>query len=222
MDAETIMEKALEQSELINTCVKRFEYARVSLEQLDLCNRNIEIHVKADGVDFTLKKLPDDKLDAITYAIRAQYQSEIDESCEICRKIIADDTDGWEPLEDVEDRPISSRTFVNEEFDKLFDEPKEEEKKPELKEEIKEEPEAAVVPNAVIPEKFKEEKAQRYMSKNVVSDADLKRMYFKEGKKVQEIADSLKINPASIYKRIHDMKEEQAAKAKECASSKRR
>lgn len=238
MTTEAIMEQALRQAEKLQTSVKKYEYARASCEILDEDDTEVVIQVisKTASDKYQLFPLPEGKMNKIINTIRAMYESEIEEAQKEVQSVIKSHEDVIESRESV----IKSPEYVIKQedgTDKVIDchtlaaavNRKNEEAKPK-KNFINEDFEAAV--DKMIAESKKDnapEKEQkpevapvqqkRVFTKDIISDKDLKKYYFKDGMTIKEIAVLVGVNESALYKRIEAMKKQQADNAKECASS---
>ncbi len=114
-----------------------------------------------------------------------------------------------EVLEIINKKPIFSDRFV--EYAKKITEPKA--AKPEEPKAAEEAPSTAAEPEAP---KAAEPK-KRIPSKDIISDEELDRHYFKEGLSIPVIASMFKVGAAGLYKRIEQMKADRKKIEKECA-----
>lgn len=200
MTTQELMEVAVRQQEELDRNVKKYESARSALELME--NHQVEMYVVDNGELIQLMGLPKDKADRITEVIKAQYQGEIYEAHAVVEQII---------------KPKRQIATINEDFDRLF---KTEEKAAENVENVAEAPKEAEA--AVIEQNDKVAPVQpgkRVLSKDLISDAELKRCYFKDGLTIREIAEMSGAGAAGLYKRLELMKKAQEANEKECASS---
>ena len=106
-----------------------------------------------------------------------------------------------EVLEIINKKPIFSDRFV--EYAKKITDPKAAEEAPSTAAEP-EEPKAA-------------EPKKRIPSKDIISDEELDRHYFKEGLSIPVIASMFKVGASGLYKRIEQMKADRKKIEKECA-----
>lgn len=137
-----------------------------------------------------------------------------------------------EVLEIINKKPIFSDRFV--EYAKKITEPEPAAEEPELLTTLKEvayrdvnkmmgitaaEPEPEEAPStAAEPEEPKAaEPKKRIPSKDIISDEELDRHYFKEGLSIPVIASMFKVGASGLYKRIEQMKADRKKIEKECA-----
>lgn len=228
MTTEAIMEKALAQAEKLQANVKKYEFARASCEMLEESDSTIVIQIKKKDSEelMELLPLPEAKIQKIVNTIRSMYQSEIDEAEKEVQSVIKSHESIIESQEDAtkHDEVVirqngkdvkvdcsalaaKKKSFINEDFEAAVNDMIAESKQP-IVTKKEQKPEVAPV------------QPKRIFTKDIISDKDLKQYYFKDGLTVKEIARAAGVNESALYKRIEVMKKQQAANAKECASSK--
>ena len=208
-----LMEKAMEQAELLQSSVKKCELARTSLEALNNTGSLIRIRVHQNALDsFELTVLPEDKLEKIIDVMKEQYNSEIKEARDVIEKILK--TEGLS-VKDVEHEVSDHSNQLPEENTKGREE--EASSKVKLQSWVKEKIQKNIVitePGETLPETFEEKKAntketqeKRVSTVDKISDEELDRLYYKQNVSIPVIASMHNVNASALYKRLEKIRE---------------
>lgn len=210
MDMIDIIERYRKRVEDLMNDVRRLEKCEAITDVLEEPDAMLCISTKgSDGKDAYLKLdlIPTETMQKLVDLLKKELHAAVIESKIRIERVfsIPDAVEPEEPKPIVkieEEKPIAKKqTFINKDFEEAIDEMVEEDKQ-------KETEAAGKVAPVQLP--------GRFLSKQAISDKDLKQMYFKDGLSVKTIAERVGIKPDSLYKRIQAMKEQQADKAKEC------
>lgn len=211
MDTIDLIEKGRKRvTELLNN-IKRLEKSEAVADVLEEPDAMLCVSTKGyNGEDAVLKLdfIPTETMQKILNVLKKELRAAVAESKIQIESIVLPIPDVVVPEEPKpivkveEEKPIAKKMpFINKDFEEAIDKMVEEDKQ-------KETEAAGKVAPVQLP--------GRFLSKQVISDAELKQLYFKDGLSVRTIAERAGIKPDSLYKRIQAMKEQQAEKAKEC------
>lgn len=211
MDTIDLIEKGRKRvTELLNN-IKRLEKSEAVADVLEEPDAMLCVSTKGyNGEDAVLKLdfIPTETMQKILNVLKKELRAAVAESKIQIESIVLPIPDAVVPEEPKpivkveEEKPIAKKKpFTNKDFEEAIDKMVEEDKQ-------KETEAAGKVAPVQLP--------GRFLSKQVISDAELKQLYFKDGLSVRTIAERAGIKPDSLYKRIQAMKEQQAEKAKEC------
>lgn len=214
MDTEQIMSIALEQAAELQKNAEKYERAKSSIEAIDMKGAKMSIYMsmpEGTSAEIKLFEMNESRMEDIKAAVKEIYEREIIEAEEAVKCTLR--------------LPCGKNEhgIINKEFDEAINEmiadgnKKDEQKRAAGPEKQTEQPEQKQAAESEKKAEVAPVQHKRFLSKDVVSDADLKRLYFKNGKTVREIAERYGIGTASIYKRVEEMKKKQESKTKELA-----
>lgn len=218
METVDYMNAAMKKADQIQDAVARYQHAKGMLDAINMEGATIVVYLAKPGSeapDICLS-ISDDKKKALAKEIIKEYEDDIRSAYADVNVILGatEEKAAVLPKKKTEEKKITvdnsdnvnvkvKKSIINKDFeaavDKMIAEGKEKEK---------------VAPV--------QQQTGRYLSKDVISDSELKRLYFKEGKTTVDIAKMYGINPASLYKRLEEMKKVLHGNAKECARPERR
>lgn len=212
MDTIDLIEKGRKRvTELLNN-IKRLEKSEAVADVLEESDAMLCVSTKGcNGEDAVLKLdfIPTETMQKILNVLKNELRAAVAESKIQIESIVLPTPDAVVPEEPKpivkveEEKPIAKKKpFINKDFEEAIDKMVVEDKQ-------KETEAAGKVAPVQLP--------GRFLSKQAISDTELKQLYFKDGLSVRTIAERVGIKPDSLYKRIQAMKEQQADKAKECA-----
>ncbi len=196
-DTEEKMNEALIKAEMLQATVKKYELAKTSLEIMGQAKTALKRFVEYTGesgetATFEMPKLSEEKERAIFDFVKNQYTSEIDYAHATVESILS---------------PVADSVA-------------------EIANQVKKETSASMPKDSSTGSGTKKASTGSGMKKasittvDKITDAELDRLYFKEGLTVKQIAQKIGANTAGIYKRLEKLRYAKLEVEKECVSSK--